>query len=45
MQVASFMVDTLEDIVNVVVYSSHSVKPLFCSGGGELVFIIEGYGM
>ena len=43
MQVASFMVDTLEDLVDMVVHCSHSVEPFFCGGGGELVFIIEVY--
>ena len=38
------MVDALEDVVDVVVHSSHSVEPFFCGGGGEFVVVIEVYG-
>ena len=31
MKGSSFVVDTFEDIVDVIVYYSHSVQPLFCS--------------
>ena len=40
----SFMVDALEDVVDVVMHSSHSVEPFFCGGGGEFVVVIEVYG-
>ena len=35
------MVDALEDVVDVVVYGSHSVEPFFCGWGAEFVFGIE----
>ena len=38
------MVDTFEDIVDVFVHRSHSIKPFFCSGRGELVVVMEVYG-
>ena len=38
------MVDTFEDVVDVVVHSSHPIKRFFCSGGGEFVVVIEVYG-
>ena len=41
MQGASFMVDALEDVVDMVVYCSHSVEPLFCGGGGDLVVVMQ----
>ena len=44
MQGASFMVDALENIMHMVVYCSHSIKPFFCGGGGEFVVVIEVYG-
>ena len=44
MQGTLFIVDTLEDIVDMVVHYSHSVEPFFCSGGGEFVVVIEVYG-
>ena len=39
------MVVVLEDVVDVVVYDSHSVKPFFCGWGGEFVVVIEVYGV
>ena len=44
MKVALFIVDSFEDIVDVVVHSSHSVKPFFCSSRAEFVVIIKVYG-
>ena len=44
MQGASFIVDALEDIVDMVVHYSHSVELFFCGGGGEFVVVIEVYG-
>ena len=38
------MVDTLEDVVDVVVYCSYSVEPFFCGWRGEFVLVIEVYG-
>ena len=38
------MVDTFEDVVDVVVYCSHSIKPFYCGGRGEFVVVIEVYG-
>ena len=43
MQGALFIVDVLEDVVDMVVHCSHSVEPFFCSGGGEFVVVIEVY--
>ena len=43
-QGSSFMVVTLENVVDMVVHYSHSVEPFFCSGGGEFVVVIEVYG-
>ena len=40
---ASFIVNTLENIVDVVVHSSHSVELVFYSGRGEFVVVIEMY--
>ena len=45
MQGASFMVDVLDDIVDIVVQCSHSVEPFFCGGGGEFVVVIQVYGV
>ena len=44
MQGASFMLDAFEDVVDMVVYCSHSIKPFFYGGGGEFVVVIEVYG-
>ena len=44
MQGALFMVDTLKDIVDVIVHCSHSVEPFYCGGRGEFVVVIEVYG-
>ena len=38
------MVDTLKDVVDMVVHCSSSVKPFFCGRGGEFVVVIEVYG-
>ena len=38
------MVDTFEDVVDMVVHGSHSVEPFFCGGRGEFVVVIEVYG-
>ena len=43
MQGASFIVDALEDIVDVVVHCSHSVETFFCSGRREFIVVIEVY--
>ena len=37
------MVDTFEDLVDMVVHGSHSVEPFFCVGRGEFVVVIEVY--
>ena len=44
MQIASFMADTLEDVVNVFVHCSHYIELCFLGVGGEFVFIIKVYG-
>ena len=44
MQGATFIVDALEDLVDVVVQCSHSVEPFFCGWRGEFAVIIEVYG-
>ena len=41
MKGASYRVDALEDVVDVVVHCSYSVEPFFCSGRGEFVVVIE----
>ena len=38
------MVDIFEDVVDMVMYCSHSVEPFFCGGRGEFVVVIEVYG-
>ena len=38
------MVDMFEDVVDMVMYCSHSVEQFFCGGGGEFVVVIEVYG-
>ena len=43
MQGASFIIDALEDVVNVVVQCSPSVELFFCGGRGEFVVVIEVY--
>ena len=45
MKVASFVVDSFEDVVDVVVHCSHSVDPFFCSRGGEIAVVIDVYGV
>ena len=37
------MLHALEDVVHVVVHSSHSVELFFCGGRGEFVVVIEMY--
>ena len=36
-----FMVNTLEDVVDMVVHCGNSVELFFCSGRGEFVVIVE----
>ena len=43
MKVTLFVVDSFEDVVDVVMPCSHSVMPFFCSGGGEFAVVIEVY--
>ena len=43
MQGALFMVDAFEDVLDIVVYCSHSVKAFFRGGEGEFVVVIEVY--
>ena len=38
------MVDTLDDLVDIIVHCSPSVEPFFCGGGGKFVVVIEVYG-
>ena len=45
MKGASFVVDAFEDVMDMIVHCGHSIKPLFCSGKGELVVIIKVYGV
>ena len=42
-QCASFMVDALEDVVDMVVHCGHSVEPVFCGGVREFVVVIDWY--
>ena len=44
MQGALFMVDALEDVMDVFVHCSHSVEPFFYGGRGEFVVVIEVHG-
>ena len=44
MKVALFVVDSFEDVVDVVMQCTHSVEPFFCSEGGGFVVLIEVYG-
>ena len=39
------MVDAFADVVDMVVYRSHSVEPFFCGGGGEFIVVIKVYGV
>ena len=41
---ASFMVDTFDDIVDVLVQYSHSMLLFFCARRGEFVVVIKVYG-
>ena len=43
MKVASFVVDSFEDIIDVIIHCSHSVEPLIYSGGGEFIVVIGVY--
>ena len=38
------MVDALEDVVDMVVHYRHSVKLIFCCGGGAFIVVIELHG-
>ena len=40
MKDASFVIDSFEDILDVVVYCRHSVELFFCRAGGEFVVIM-----
>ena len=40
MNITSFVVDLFEDVRDVVMHSSHFVKPFFCRGGIEFVVVI-----
>ena len=40
---ALFIVDLLKDIVDMVVYCSHSVKPFFCASGEAFVVVGKMY--
>ena len=44
MQGTSFVVDSFEDVVDIVVHYSHSIQPFFCGRGGDFVVIVEKYG-
>ena len=44
MKRTSFMVNTLEDIVDVVAHNSHSVETFFCGRRGEFIVFIEVHG-
>ena len=41
MKGASFVVDFLKDIMDMVMYYSHTVEPFFCGGRGEVVVIVQ----
>ena len=42
--VTFFMVDSFQNIMDVVMHYSHSVELFFCSGGGEFAVVIKVYG-
>ena len=42
---ASFMLDTVGDVVHMVVHSSHSVETFFCSRREEFVVVVKAYGV
>ena len=44
MNSASFMVNSFENVMHMVVHCSHSVEPFFCGGRGEFVVVVEVYG-
>ena len=44
MNVASFVLNVFEDVVEVVMHCGLSVEPFFCSQGEEFVVVIEVYG-
>ena len=44
MQGTSFMINTVEDLVDMVMYCNYSVQPFFCDGGGVFIVVIEVYG-
>ena len=37
------MVDSFEDVADMVVYCIYSVEPFFCGAGGKLVVVVEVY--
>ena len=43
MKVALFVIDSFEEVVDIVMHCSHSVELFFCSGGGEFVVVIQVY--
>ena len=43
MKGASFIVNTFKNVINVVVYCCHSLKPFFCTNREEFVVIIVAY--
>ena len=42
-KLASVVVDSFEDVVDVVMHCSHSVEPFLCNRVGEFVVIIKVY--
>ena len=44
MKGALFVVDSFEDVIDVIVHDSYSVYLLFCGGGGEFVVVVKVYG-
>ena len=44
MKVTLFVVDSFEDVVDVVLNCSCSIESFFCRVGGEFVVVIEVYG-
>ena len=44
MKGASFMLDTLEDVMDMVAHCSHTIETFCCGARGEFAVIIEVYG-
>ena len=44
MKVASFVVDSFADCIDMVIHCCHSIVAFFCSQVGEFVVVIEVYG-